>query len=114
MNATGLEGGSRNAPTQARGSGRCQRWSEAISSRFISMQRLIHPQTSDAVPMHSDHTVDIEQLAGRYRRLSQELAVAYSGSVPWDIGRIDRLTHDLVATEREIRAATAKYRRHSP
>jgi len=76
------------------------------------MQRLLHPQTSHAVPMHSDHTVDIEQLAGRYRRLSQELAVAY-GSVPWNIGRIDRLTHDLVATEREIRAATAKYLRHS-
>jgi len=56
--------------------------------------------------MHAVHTIDIEQLAGRYRRLSQELAVAY-GSVPWNIARIDRLTHDLVATEREIGAATA-------
>ena len=55
--------------------------------------------------MHAVHTVDIEQLAGRYRRLSQELAVAY-GSVPWNTGHIDRLTHDLVATEREIGAAT--------
>ena len=55
--------------------------------------------------MHVVHTVDTEQLAGRYRRLSQELAVAH-GSVPWNTGHIDRLTHDLVAIEREIGAAT--------
>jgi len=41
------------------------------------------------------------------------LGVAY-GSVSWNNRRIDRLTHDLVATEREIKAATAKYRKHAP
>lgn len=69
------------------------------------MQRLLRAQTGDASPMYAVHTVDIEQLAGRYRRLSQELAVAYS-SVPWNTRHIDRLTHDLVATEHEIGVAT--------
>jgi hypothetical protein len=45
--------------------------------------------------------MDLVQLTGRCFRLKQELAVAYS-EVPWHTGRIDRLTHDLAATEREI------------
>ena len=50
--------------------------------------------------------MDLEQLTGRYFRLQQELATAYS-AVPWNSGRIDRLTRDLVSTEREIAALTS-------
>ena len=47
----------------------------------------------------------LAQLTGRYLRLRQELAAAYS-SVPWNTGHIDRLADDLVATERDIAATT--------
>ena len=50
--------------------------------------------------------MDLQQLAGRCFRLKQELATAYS-VVPWNTGRIDRLTDDLAATEREIAAVVA-------
>lgn len=43
------------------------------------------------------------QLIGRYRRLKQELAVAYSDR-PWHSGRIDRLTYEIAATEQELAA----------
>jgi len=46
------------------------------------------------------------QLTGRCFRLKQELAIAYS-EVPWHTGRIERLTHDLAETEREIAAFRA-------
>ncbi len=50
--------------------------------------------------------MNLEQLTGRYFRLKQEIAIAY-GAVPWNIGRLDRLTHELAATEREIAAVVA-------
>jgi hypothetical protein len=45
--------------------------------------------------------MSIEQLMGRYFRLQQELAVACAAS-PWNSRRIDRLSQELAATEREI------------
>ena len=50
--------------------------------------------------------VNLEQSTGRYFRLKQELAIAY-GAVPWNSGRLDRLTNELAATEREIAALVA-------
>jgi hypothetical protein len=50
--------------------------------------------------------MDLEQLTGRYFRLQQELASAYS-AIPWNHGRIDRLARDLASTEREIAAMTS-------
>ena len=50
--------------------------------------------------------MDLVQLAGRCFRLKQELAIAYS-EVPWHTGRIERLTHDLAETEREIACVQA-------
>jgi hypothetical protein len=50
--------------------------------------------------------MDLEQLIGRHFRLQQELGIAYS-AVPWQTGRIDRLTNELAATEREIAAREA-------
>lgn len=50
--------------------------------------------------------MDFVQLTGRCYRLKQELAIAYS-EVPWHTGRIERLTHDLAETEREIAAFQA-------
>ena len=47
--------------------------------------------------------MDLEQLTGRYFRLQQELAIAYS-VVPWNSRRIDRLARDLAAAERAIAA----------
>jgi hypothetical protein len=43
----------------------------------------------------------LDQLTGRYFRLRRELAAAYS-VVPWNTGRIARVTNDLAVTEREI------------
>ena len=40
--------------------------------------------------------MNIEQQIGRYSRLKDELVVAYS-SLPWNMGRIERLNHDLAA-----------------
>ena len=54
--------------------------------------------------------MDLEQLTGRYFRLQQELAIAYS-VVPWNSGRIDRLARDLAAAERAIAAMTSADRR---
>jgi hypothetical protein len=48
--------------------------------------------------------MSVDQLTGRYFRLRNELAVAYS-SVPWNTGHIDRLTNELAAIELEIAAA---------
>ncbi len=45
--------------------------------------------------------MSIEQLMGRYFRLQQELAIACAAS-PWNSRRIDRLSQELAATEREI------------
>lgn len=45
----------------------------------------------------------IEQLAGRYFRLRQELDIAYREQ-PWQSGRIDRIAADLASTERELAA----------
>ena len=50
--------------------------------------------------------VNLEQSTGRYFRLKQELAIAY-GAVPWNSGRLDRLTNELAATECEIAALVA-------
>ena len=50
--------------------------------------------------------MDIEQLHGRYRRLKEELARAYSQR-PWPVGQIDRLTAEIAAAEREIAATHA-------
>jgi hypothetical protein len=47
--------------------------------------------------------MNLEQLIGRHFRLRQELGIAYS-AVPWHAGRIDLLTNELAATEREIAA----------
>ena len=52
--------------------------------------------------------MNLDQLAGRYSRLQQELAAAYLAQ-PWHSGRIDRLVNDLSATEREIAAAQARH-----
>ena len=49
--------------------------------------------------------MSIESLLGRHFRLQQELAVAY-GAVPWNTGRIDRLTEELASTERQVMAAS--------
>lgn len=43
------------------------------------------------------------QLMGRYRRLKQELAIAYD-TRPWHSGRIDRLTDEMVEAERALSA----------
>jgi|KBSMisStandDraft_5_1062788.scaffolds.fasta_scaffold2892380_1 hypothetical protein len=56
--------------------------------------------------------MNLEQLIGRHFRLQQELGIAYS-TVPWHTGRIDRLTNDLAATEREI-AALEALQQHQP
>ncbi len=45
--------------------------------------------------------MDLEQLTGRYRRLKDELAVAY-GEQPWPAGRIERLAQEIAATEQAI------------
>jgi hypothetical protein len=50
--------------------------------------------------------MDLQQLTGRCFRLKQELATAYS-VVPWNTGRIDRLTDDLASAEREIAGIVA-------
>jgi hypothetical protein len=47
--------------------------------------------------------MNLEQLTGRYRRLKQELSVAFNAQ-PWQSGLIDRLTNDLATTERDIAA----------
>ena len=47
--------------------------------------------------------MNLEQLTGRYRRLKQELSIAYAAQ-PWQTGLIDRLTNDLASTERDIAA----------
>ena len=54
--------------------------------------------------------MNIDQLTGRYFRLRQELAVA-EASVPRNTGLVDRLAHDLVATEREMASAGVGYLR---
>ena len=50
--------------------------------------------------------MNLEQLTGRYFRLQQELATAYS-VIPWSNGRINRLARDLAAAERAIAALTS-------
>ena len=42
-----------------------------------------------------------EQLIGKYQRLRDELAQAYSDPV-WNTSRINRLSDDIVATERAM------------
>ncbi len=48
----------------------------------------------------------LDQLMGRYFRLKQELAIAYS-QMPWHVARIDRLAGDLSETERAIASRQA-------
>ena len=43
----------------------------------------------------------LEQLTGKYARLRQELADAYSASA-WRAGRIDRIAEELADTERAL------------
>lgn len=50
--------------------------------------------------------MDLEQLTGRYRRLKDELAIAY-GQQPWPAGRIDRLAQEIAATEQAIAVLSA-------
>lgn len=45
--------------------------------------------------------MSLDQLMGRYFRLKQELAIAYSHT-PWQSRLIDRIAGDLAATERLI------------
>lgn len=45
--------------------------------------------------------MSIEQLMGRYFRLQQEVAIARAAS-PWNSRRIERLTRELAAAEREL------------
>ena len=47
--------------------------------------------------------MEFDQLAGRYIRLKQELAAAYS-ALPWRDGHIDRLADDLASIERQLSA----------
>ena len=42
-----------------------------------------------------------EQLMGRYRALTRELAKAYT-AVPWRVERIDRLADEIASTEQEL------------
>jgi hypothetical protein len=49
--------------------------------------------------------MSIQSLLGRHFRLQQGLAVA-SGAVPWNTGRIDRLTAELASTELRIMGAS--------
>lgn len=51
--------------------------------------------------------MDLEQLTGRYRRLKEELARAYSQQ-PWPTGRIDRLAQEISETELAIAALPAE------
>lgn len=50
--------------------------------------------------------MNLVQLTGRQFRLKRELACAYS-QLPWNIGRIERLTDELAATEVQLAAARA-------
>lgn len=47
--------------------------------------------------------MEFDQLTGRYIRLKQELAAAYS-ALPWRDGHIDRLADDLASIERQLSA----------
>jgi hypothetical protein len=51
--------------------------------------------------------MNLVQLAGRHCRLTEELVNA-NAEVPRNAGRIDRLTHELAATARELSAVRAK------
>ncbi len=57
--------------------------------------------------------MDFEQLTGRYRRLKEELAVAY-GEQPWPAGRIDRLALEIGEAERAIATLGTKARGSMP
>lgn len=48
--------------------------------------------------------MNLDQSIGQYLRLKQELALAYS-VLPWNDGRINRLTVDLACAEHAIRIA---------
>jgi len=50
--------------------------------------------------------MNLVQLTGRQFRLKRELAFAYS-ELPWNTGRIERLTDELAATEIQLAAARA-------
>lgn len=50
--------------------------------------------------------MNLVQLTGRQFRLKRELACAYS-ELPWNTGRIERLTGELAATELQLAAARA-------
>jgi len=47
--------------------------------------------------------MSLEQLMGRYFRLTQELAIVRKAQ-PWQLGLIDRLAGELELVEREITA----------
>ncbi len=52
--------------------------------------------------------MNVEQLIGRCSRLKQELLIAYGASPPND-GRIERLSDELAAAEREMAAVLDSY-----
>ena len=45
--------------------------------------------------------MNLEQLIGKYQRLRDELAQAY-GEPVWNMSRINRLSDEIVATERAM------------
>ena len=48
--------------------------------------------------------MNLDQSIGQYLRLKQELGRAYS-TLPWNNGRLNRLTVDLASAEQAIRIA---------
>ena len=47
--------------------------------------------------------MNLDQMIGRYLRLKEELAGAYS-TIPWNVPRIDRLAREIASTEHAIHA----------